>query len=456
MNCRYKYKGHDIGTVEQLNDFLLEKHPHISKLGDKVFQRTARQLAAQKRLDKSQEKIEELQKRYGEAKLVADSVIDGEEYMKAHRPYVGVSEFLKGQRNKDGKLYFPEFISGEYWANRYMEWDKGNFTDDEISLFFDGDESKVVAIPVVNYNNWRDSKGVIKEEFGSDEQKRLRKMMEDKWQAQANIGTEIHNVLQLYFTEIKSGENKGKLWAEVIKENPGKWTSIFKNNVKVSLPNERIDEILEYATSLKKEIEQRYGENCVYYPEFTLSSELNKPFENRDDLHLLGRIDLLVIDEAGRPQIIDYKTSPKIYNDYSTAKKLGFTYQLGTYERMLRRWNLKTSHTNVMIAPIQMEGFRKEGDNWIFDKVVKGTTDIVRPDGEVSKTSGLVSLDDRLTEDWLNNNMDEYMQAPLIPEVDSQDVVTNVKAAMEEWFPMYGNNREKTDQEVKEIINEQL
>lgn len=456
MNCRYKYKGHDIGTVEQLNDFLLEKHPHMSKLGDKVFQRTARQLAAQKRLDKSQEKIEELQRRYGEAKLVADSVIDGEEYMKAHRPYVGVSEFLKGQRNKDGKLYFPEFIPGEYWANRYMEWDKGNFTDDEISLFFDGDESKAVAIPVGNYNNWRDSNGVIKEEFGSDEQKRLRKMMEDKWQAQANIGTEIHNVLQLYFTEIKSGENKGKLWAEVLKENPGKWTSIFKNNIKTSLPNERIDEILEYAASLKKEIEQRYGENCVYYPEFTLSSELNKPFENRDDLHLLGRIDLLVIDEAGRPQIIDYKTSPKIYDDYSTAKKLGFTYQLGTYERMLRRWNLKTSHTNVMIAPIQMEGFRKEGDNWTFDKVVKGTTDIVRSDGEVSRTSGLASLDDRLTEDWLNNNMDEYMQAPLVPEVDSQDVVTNVKAAMEEWFPMYGNNRERTDQEVKDIITEQL
>ena len=108
MNCRYKYKGHDIGTVEQLNDFLLEKHPYISKLGDKVFQRTARQLAAQKRLDKSQEKIEELQRRYGEAKLVADRVIDGEEYMKAHRPYVGVSEFLKGQRNKDGKLYYDE------------------------------------------------------------------------------------------------------------------------------------------------------------------------------------------------------------------------------------------------------------------------------------------------------------------------------------------------------------
>ena len=133
MNCRYKYKGHDIGTVEQLNDFLLEKHPHISKLGDKVFQRTSRQLAAQSRLDKSQEKIDELQKRYGEAKLIADNIIDGEEYLKAHRPYVGVSEFLKGQRNEKGVLYFPEFISGEYWSNRYMDWDKGKFTDDELN-----------------------------------------------------------------------------------------------------------------------------------------------------------------------------------------------------------------------------------------------------------------------------------------------------------------------------------
>ena len=178
MNCRYKYKGHDIGTVEQLNDFLLEKHPHISKLGDKVFQRTSRQLAAQSRLDKSQEKIDELQKRYGEAKLIADNIIDGEEYLKAHRPYVGVSEFLKGQRNEKGVLYFPEFISGEYWTNRYMDWDKGKFTDDEIALFFNNDKDAITSIAIGNYNDWRDAKGVIKEDFGTDEQKRLRKMME--------------------------------------------------------------------------------------------------------------------------------------------------------------------------------------------------------------------------------------------------------------------------------------
>ena len=456
MNCRYKYKGHDIGTVEQLNDFLLEKHPHISKLGDKVFQRTARQLAAQKRLDKSQEKINELQKQYGEAKLVADSIIDGEEYLKAHRPYVGVSEFLKGQRNEKGVLYFPEFISGEYWSNRYMDWDKGKFTDDEINLFFNGDKDAVTPIAVGNYNDWRDAKGVIKDDFGTNEQKRLRKMMEEKWKSQAELGTEIHNVLQLYFTEIKSGENKGKLWADVIKENPGKWTSIFKNNVKANLPQERIDEIINYAIALKEEIEQKYGNNCIYFPEFTLSAELNKSFEGREDLHLLGRIDLLIIDGEGHPQIIDYKTSPKIYDDYSSAKKLGFTYQLGTYERMLRRWGLKTAHTNVMIAPIQMENFHKEGNNWTFDKVSKGTTDIVRPNGDVAKSSGLEKLDDKLSEDWLNNNMDEYMHAPIIPEADSEDIISYVKKTMEKWFPMYGNNRNKTDQEVKDIITEQL
>jgi RecB family exonuclease len=95
----------------------------------------------------------------------------------------------------------------------------------------------------------------------------------------------------------------------------------------------------------------------LYYPEFTISSQLSKEFNGRDNLQLLGRIDLLVIDKDGNPQIVDYKTSPKIYDDYSAAKKLGFSYQLGAYERMLRRWKINTSHTDVMVAPIQMENF---------------------------------------------------------------------------------------------------
>jgi hypothetical protein len=53
---------------------------------------------------------------------------------------------------------------------------------------------------------------------------------------------------------------------------------------------------------------------------------LNHEYEGRDDLSVLGRLDLLVIDEDGIPHIMDYKTSPKNYDDFVEAKKLTFTY----------------------------------------------------------------------------------------------------------------------------------
>jgi hypothetical protein len=44
------------------------------------------------------------------------------------KPYVGVSEFLSGQRNRDGHLYFPEFIPKNYWSNRFLDWASGKYT----------------------------------------------------------------------------------------------------------------------------------------------------------------------------------------------------------------------------------------------------------------------------------------------------------------------------------------
>jgi 3',5'-cyclic AMP phosphodiesterase CpdA len=76
------------------------------------------------------------------------------------------------------------------------------------------------------------------------------------------------------------------------------------------------------------------------------------------------------------------------YEDYNSAKKLNFTYQLASYERMLRRYGFNTSKTDIMIAPLQMENFRKDEDKWVFDKVNRGTTSRVL----------LQSLSDKLSE----------------------------------------------------------
>jgi outer membrane PBP1 activator LpoA protein len=123
---------------------------------------------------------------------------------------------------------------------------------------------------------------------------------------------------------------------------------------------------------------------------------------------------------------------------------------------MLRRWNINTSHTDVMVAPIQMENFHKEGDQWVFDNVTKGNPDIIRPDNSKVESSALNSLNHQLDQDYLNNNLDEFMAAPIAVEASTQDIISRVKETVEKWFPVYGNIKQKTDEEVKELINDQL
>ena len=194
--CTYTYKGRKIGGVKELDDFLLEKKRYEAKLGDMVFSHSTRQLAALDKKAQVDKKKDELDRKYEEARKKAKQYgADEEAILKMERPYIGVSEFLTGQRNREGKLYFPEFVAQNYWANRYYEWAKGNFTDDEINLFFDGDKSKATPIPLGNDADWRDSAGVLKETFGTTEQERLRDLMQDKWEHQAKYGTELHNIL---------------------------------------------------------------------------------------------------------------------------------------------------------------------------------------------------------------------------------------------------------------------
>lgn len=466
-SCVYYYKNRLIGDIKRLDDFLLEKERFQPTLGDMVFSRTSKQLSSVSKIRALEERKVELDKIYNQAKEEARKAKmqgeDEEEYLRMKRPYVGVSEFLSGQRNEnrkgpDGKgvLYFPEFIAQNYWAGRFHEWAKGNFTDDEVELFFDGDKSKITPVELGNVNDWRDSSGMYKETFGTKEQERLRDLMQDKWKHQAEYGSEIHNILQLYFSETKKSKEEKRedptTWFSLIEGTNGQF---YTNNFIKQLRDRKLisdittDDIvlktIEYAKQLRTELDTKFGDNLLYFPEITLSSELSKEYEGRDDLKLLGRIDLMVIDKNGVPHIIDYKTSPKPYEKYSSAKVLGFTYQLAAYERMLRRWGFNTTNTDIMVAPIEIVGFKKDGDNWKYDSIKKG----------ISSSSSLESLTSKLSEPYLTNNLDDFMEAPLVTTGISEGVVEKVSNIMQKLFPKYGDNKKKTDEEIRELINEQ-
>jgi hypothetical protein len=233
-----------------------------------VFQQSGRVNFTQNKIKEAQEHVKNLEAKYRGIKEEAKFVQDGEEYIQYNRPFIGVSEFLSGQRNENGDLYFPEFIENEYWSRRYKQWADGIYTDDEIELFFEGDKDKVTKIPLGNEREWKDSEGEFRPDFGSDEQKTFRKMMETKWQEQAKWGTSIHDALQLAFSSIKKdGPNKGQPWIRVIRNNPSMRTLLVSNIKSAAqakhrndtsykeLSDKHINETIDYAIKLSEEIE---------------------------------------------------------------------------------------------------------------------------------------------------------------------------------------------------------
>ena len=454
MKCVYYYKNKLIGNIRKLDDFLIEKYPYESKLGDAVFQNNQKVLYVRERLKKLKEQSNVLNEEYKRAREECKHYLDGEEMLIMKVPYIGVSQFLSGQRDENGNLYFPEFIEPEYWSRRFKAWAEGtkdSFTEDEIQILFNGDPNQITKVELGNINNWYNNDGTLKEEFGTPEQIRLKNLITEKWKAQAQLGTQMHNVLQLFFSFNKSG----KRWFDVL-EDPstrGMHSMTFinelRNNGSISpeITNEHVLELIEYGFSLKEDLTKQLGDDLLFYPEFTLHADLDKTYKGRNDLKILGRVDLLVVDKNGVPHIIDYKTSPKLYEDYSFAKELGFTYQQATYERMLRRAKISTEGTKIFIAPLQMENFRKENGVWKFDHAKVGTK-------QTDKLKSLLGLMSRLQN--LSSNLDEFIAAPMILNGTSQDIISSVAEDMQELFPKYGENKHKSRDQILDMLKKDL
>jgi ATP-dependent exoDNAse (exonuclease V) beta subunit len=111
-----------------------------------------------------------------------------------------------------------------------------------------------------------------------------------------------------------------------------------------------IVQAIDYADDLKSRLRKRYGDNCEFYPELSITSELNVTTSpNR----ILGIIDLLVVDKEGQVHYFDYKTSPKPYDKFDSAKKRAYQFQLAMYGKLLKRYGLSYRKSDISILPIQ-------------------------------------------------------------------------------------------------------
>lgn len=428
MSCIYIYNNRKFDSEESLNDFLLQNKKLISKYGDIVFEKSSIHNHVIDILNTISEDSRELQDKYRQA----NSQNFGEEQdKKLEKPYTGVIEFLSKLRDKNGQRLFPEFIPDEYWSRRFAAWKSGDFTDDEKELFFE---------------NTSDIKPITDETLYQN----MRNEMEEKWNKQAEIGTELHKILQSFFSTIKSGTNAGKL--------VGSMPDDFLLNI--YLPNKINSELVSYkamkdtlqiAKELYNQITQLYGENCTFYPEFIISNKTTKSIEGDKDI-ILGMIDLLVVDEKGNAHIFDYKTSPKPYSKYSSAKELAYTYQIAVYNRILEKYGINVDNSDMSVIPLQMVNFRKENGEFIYDGVKPMQESSINSNGEKISPILFKSLKDRIELSWkIQSHIEEFLPIEYNKDPVLEDATKNIRDQMNKFFPnYYANDFEEIKKELEE------
>ena len=450
MICKYIYKGKTFNSEAELDDFLLEKDKYYKEFGDIVFSMTTPQAHARSLLKKSDENAQKAKEKWKAAEKYYT-----EDGVSANiKPYMGVNEFLEGLRNSNDRLYYPEFVEYNYWTKRFLDWAEGHYTEDEAILF---GVDKVNGPKLDLHPNlktfevdekWDEKR--TKKEFDNvttEEQRKFRQKMEDKWKHQALFGDVVHLIGQRLFQPIKSGADAGKLWIDVVdtkkdlflKQIDPSLYDAEKKPIRNKFTDEHIDQAIQYFKTLKENLENELGDtNLTFISEVAAVGTLNNTTKGVNDL--LGRIDLIVLDSKGNAHVVDYKTSPKPYSDYNSAKKLAYTYQLAAYTRILAQNGLRFNDIRSFVAPIQLEGFRfSDTDGYVFNSIKSDTV--------LDELTSEIRTSERVI-----NNLNEVLSVPENLTATSKNLISTVDKQMKILFPEYG--KKKTEEEVKQMIEE--
>ena len=473
MSCKYIYKNHVFNSEAALDDFLIEKQQYESKYGDIVFSRKGNFLRTKQIIEEKispRAKALEYKMKVRNARL-RGSIIDGEEILDFERPYVGVNRFLQGLTNSDGEQIVLEFIVQNYWDKRKESWTnplrsgeniKDRFTEDEIDLFFEGDPTKTYTSKQEEFQDKLKNARLLTE----DECKQLKNIVSKKWEFQAAAGTAIHYVLEQYFKKDDDGNLLGDSARNVIIEHITKnldqdlsdslGDTKYKQFKDSLLPN--IDQILNYADALKAQLRRTHGKNCEFYPELNITAQLSKRKTGEPD-QIFGIIDLAVIDDNGQIHYYDYKTSPKEFGEFSSAKKQGFRYQLAMYGKILKKYGLDYRKSDIRILPIQFDNLRLENPEEAHENPnrAKFKYDGIKYNSNIfidNETKDTIFKIDSSGRQKIIDNLDDYLPEELVIDVATEDVIQRTNEQMGIWFPDYKKFKAKNLEEIKELLTD--
>lgn len=436
MACIYYYKGNYIGTELQLNDFLIEKKQYYSKYGDVVFQRS---VLMSHTIDTIEKKIIPASQAI---KTAADEMWanggklydeDGDKviYDTEHPLFVGVNKYINKFGATTNERLVPEFIPKEYWNKIFSQWKDHKITDDSTALLDILSEVKKEDIKAYIANLTT----ILSDETLSE----WREIIENKWKVQGEIGTAIHAVSEYYFD--KNGQDYNY---KNIDENVDEAYNTFIKNYASEAKYITIDVFKKAITmcqKLKKDLQEQYGENCVFYSEIAMSCKTQQKVAGSENIY--GIVDLLVIDESGVPHLIDYKTSNKPYHKFNSAKKLSYTYQLAVYERILANYGIKTDKSTSTIIPIQIEDMKWDGNKWVYESInysIENNNDVAQ--------EPLYKVDN----EKIQNNIDKFLPVATELSLSTENLMDNVYKSTKVLFPNYQVTRSYSDEELSQYL----
>lgn len=429
MNCKHYYKNILFNSEIELDDFLLSGGDKLlDKYGDTVFQEhTLSQLNTIDQLEPIVRKSKDY-KNYNSVRSYnkqsqSTEIID--------KTRTQVTKFLSGLRI-EGKLIFPEFIEENYFNTRIESWRNSTgkrFTEKELADFAEEPEFKDGNTPSIMTQELID---------------RLIKIEKEKWEHEAKVGTAIHNLCEIFFSRQSLKDNNFSIFGDL---DSNHILNIFKKRAlpetKALLSEKQMKQVIDYCKKLKVTIESTYDPkgtgHFLYFPELSLRTTAHDPSKN-ENVNLSGMIDLLVVPPEGDAFIIDYKVSPADYwreaesdiavedlapDEYSSAKKRAFTYQLATYARMLRKINPTFRNISVLVAPIQLVGYTRTDGNWNFKNI------------ETNKPLIDDLTKNEVSYNHIQDNIDTIFVDVAIAQLDDQDILKKIKNTLLGWFTAY-------------------
>lgn len=202
-------------------------------------------------------------------------------------------------------------------------------------------------------------------ERGIDEREALEQVTRDvkNFNHLAKIGDKVHKVAEMFFS-----------------------SEIDNNDIysAVDLPYGTISNLISSFETLKSGIQA--GKHYEFIPELTL--ETTDP----DSDPLIGRLDLVAIDERGNAHLYDFKISTKHYSEWSSAKRINVDYQLAAYRGLLANKGIPVRDMSLNIVPIiisdpdyDSETFSSFRIDSVENRMVTNSENLRFPDGKISR-----------------------------------------------------------------------